>query len=489
MANIPEFISVLRWTRDTAYPEINTKHSAVLVSAAAALASEQASAISESNASDSESAASASATASEQSRVASAEKAGEAGVSAEAALASEQSAAADALIITTARESMKEPTGFNHSFPDQLGILQLCIVDPDDNTRFIIYGIDQNNDNIAKTNPLRSAATWYEGTAIGALVEHQIAQSPVDGITPITWWIDGLKYERTTIDIVNITVQSGIHYYYRDTVGLKEQIAFNSDLFKKYAYTAAIYGNAGTGEKVVFANERHGITMDGATHWLHHIDDGTAYGSGLGLVGLAIGSGVYTQIDGGEYIDEDISRIAPVQTNSPFWWIGGDTWRGLNDGLDLAYITNLRPNYNINVAGTWSLQEIANGKHTLIHFFVTNDVEFPVVKILGQAEYGNSADAKDGALNELKSMTLHGVPSPEFLPLFTIILDDAGNLVATDSGDLYVDWRQSDLTSTQGSGDTLPSQLGNDNKFLQTSGTNASWIDVDAYLGLVFEGL
>ena len=396
---------------------------------------------------------------------------------------------ADATYVREAREAMVEPTGYNLAFPDELGILELAVEDPVDNTKYYIYGIDENNDLIATRNELKIGSLWGDGTAIDYTKTHQLAQYPVDGITPITWWIAGTKYTRDTIEILTLTPVSGKHFFYRDEIGLKETTTFHTDILESLAYTSSIYGNASDGLKIVFANERHGINMPGASHKLHHMTEGTEYVSGYGLVGLASGSGVYTQIDSGRYMDEDIDRITPIQFNSPFWHIEGAVWTGANDGLLLAHITTTRPDYNLNTAGTWSIVEIANSKFCLIHFFATNDVEFPVVKILGQNEYNNSTDARNGALAELQTLELAGLPAEEYVPLYTIILDSSGNLVLTDSGDLYVDWRQLDITASAGSGDTLPSQAGNDNKFLQTNGSVPAWIDIDVYLGTVYEGV
>lgn len=399
-----------------------------------------------------------------------------------------QNAEENALYVKEAREAMGDPTGFNLSVPDELGIIELAIENPDESTEFIIYGIDQNNDDIANRTEAKVSAVWGDGSSINSAIPYQFAQYPVDGNTPVTWWISGTKYTNDAIEVVDIVVESGKHFFYRDADGLKTTTTYNTDLLDIYAYVSALYGNADTGAKVVFANERHGIDMSGASHKLHHLTEGTEYVSGYGIVGLAESSGVYTQLDSGRYFDEDIDRITPIQTDSPFWYIVGGIWVGVTDGLNLG-IVGTRTNYNENVAGTWQLTEIGAGTYCLMHIFVTNDVEFPCVKILGQNEYASVADARAGALVELQSMVLTGLPSEEYAPLYTVILDDAGDLVLTDTGDLYQDWRTVSIKAIAGSGDTLPSQAGNADKFLQTDGTIPNWVDIDAYLGTVYEGL
>lgn len=41
-----------------------------------------------------------------------------------------------------------------------------------------------------------------------------------------------------------------------------------------------------------------------------------------------------------------------------------------------------------------------------MHFVLTNDAEFPVVKILGQNLYNSVSDAQTGILNEANSLVL-----------------------------------------------------------------------------------
>jgi len=387
--------------------------------------------------------------------------------------------AADAEIyVRKAREAMNEPTGFNHDIVAELGIMELAVVEAPATT-YTVHKIDQNN----AFSKLTGQTNWGNGDVIDIANPYQFSIYPVDGITPVTWWIAGTKYTNSGRQTVIPDIVSGEHYFYMDATGLNYMLESAATIFRDYAVCAFAYGNATTGEKVIFANERHGIKMDGDTHVWAHLTQGTQYISGFGISGLAVGSSTYTQVDGGWIKDEDINILPGISTNTPFWYMDGDAWRGVADGLDLAYITNIRPNYNEYTGATWKLTEIGLGKYTLVHIFATNDSEFPVVKVLGQNEFLNAADAKDAALIELKQLFLVGLPALEFVPLYSIILNSSGNLTLTGSGDLYVDWRQTDITASQGSGDVLPSQAGNANKFLQTNGSVPSWVDV-TYLNL-----
>ena len=479
---IPEFISVLRWIRDTAYVTIVSLAEQVATNTTLALGYKD-------SAEDSATSATASAViTTADAETTTADKAVVLAAK-DVVQAAELSVVGDADYIRDARIATGDPTGYNLKIPDELGILELCVEDPLDNTKYNIHGIDQNNDVIATRNVLKVGSLWGDGSAIDTNNTHMLAQYPVDGVTPITWWIDGTKYTSDTIEVVVLTPTTGKHFFYRDEIGLKELGAFSTDLFELYAYTSSLYGNATTGDKVVFANERHGINITGSAHKLHHMTEGTEYVAGFGVVGLAEASGVYTSIDSGRFMDEDIDRITPVQTNSPFWYIDGGDWIGLNNGLTLGYITGTYVNYNQNVSGNWQLTEVGATDYMLIHMFATNDAEYPCVKILGQATYNNASDARAAASGELTNLFLAGLPAEEYIPLYSIIIDADGLLVLNDVGDLYIDWRQTVLNATSGSGDTLPSQAGNTGEFLQTDGANASWVDIDLYLGTQLEAL
>jgi hypothetical protein len=71
---------------------------------------------------------------------------------------------------------------------------------------------------------------------------------------------------------------------------------------------------------------------------------------------------------------------------------------------------------------------------------------------MGQNTYQNVKDARSGANNEIASLVLSGLPSPELRPIATVIYQTGayGNtvnakIVTTDDGSNYVDWRSNEL--------------------------------------------
>src|SRR6056297_3332895 len=104
--------------------------------------------------------------------------------------------------------------------------------------------------------------------------------------TDYEFYSDLNKYISTG-DSVVIANTEGLHYIYYDTSGtLVETTTFNPQIITRWAFTAAIYWDATNNEAILFEDERHGNTMDSATHIYNHVTFGTRYETGLGLTNL-----------------------------------------------------------------------------------------------------------------------------------------------------------------------------------------------------------
>lgn len=299
------------------------------------------------------------------------------------------------------------------------------------------------------------------------------------------YYIDGVK---TTVAITkNFTISDteGMHFiYFSDNTGtLSEMPFFSLDLLESGAYCTAIYWDATNKKLIYFADERHGLTMDSATHAYLHTVNGARYMSGFALSGFntdGLGSdnaSARFACEGGSLRDEDLLHTivdGTPQTLSPIAQIpvlyregpDGD-WR-IKAADDYPVIYNGTAGYTGTLlpfnewtgspAG-WQLTEVANTNFVMTHYFATNDVYIPVIGIQGQAEYNTIIDAYNGALSELNSLA--GLPFQEFVPLGTVIWEvnnTYSNAVKarirkTDGGEDYVDWRTTDtFTSAVGGG-------------------------------------
>jgi hypothetical protein len=112
------------------------------------------------------------------------------------------------------------------------------------------------------------------------------------------------------------------------------------------------------------------------------------------------------------------------------------------------YSGTIRPAYNYNNGTGWTLAEIPNNQFVLMHILATNDIETPVITVLGNT-YPTKSAAREGTKTELRDMT--GLPFLEFVKLGSIIFETANSytnhpkarIVSTDTGETYLDYRTS----------------------------------------------
>lgn len=304
-------------------------------------------------------------------------------------------------------------------------------------------------------------------------------------VTSFEFYIKGVKYIRSAPESITIPNTDGNHYiYYNENGDLDSTTVFTSAIIEQFAFVAVVYWNSSTSSHTYFAEERHGITMDGVSHAYLHTVFGARYLSGLALQGFSVdGSGnlaAHAQFtaDTGSLRDEDILHILPAALQIPILYRQGSLWRKkpansypvIYNGTAGYTGANGRLPYNQFIAGNWQLTEISNSSYVLVHFFGTNDIDNPIVGIHGINEYNSIAAARLGANAEITSLA--GLPFAEFVAIGSVIFESAtgyGNIpkarvVSTDLGASYVDFRGTQLYTPAGEATThgLLSGLGND---------------------------
>jgi hypothetical protein len=313
-------------------------------------------------------------------------------------------------------------------------------------------------------------------------------------------YIKGQKFTKEE-ESIEISTDSGNHYiYYNESGVLVDNTIFDPSIFSDNALVSIVYWNNETNSHVYFAEERHGLTMDGATHTYLHTVFGARFISGLALDNFQIdGTGdddadAQFTSDLGKIRDEDLLIEIAQQNEIPILYRDGSLWRKkAADSYPLIYsgsagyvgLDEGRIAYNYFDGTSWSLAEAGNNSFVLVHFFGTNDKDNGVVGVQGIAEYGNITDARNAASTEITSLS--GLPFAEFVPVGSVIFEtaDSYNVVTNPTkartrsidGADYVDFRGTQLYTPAGEATThsLLSGLANDDhtQYLLASGSRA----------------
>lgn len=228
-------------------------------------------------------------------------------------------------------------------------------------------------------------------------------------------YIQGVKQSISSTLSVTIPNTTGSYFIFINNLGqLNYQATFTPSLLNSVAYTAYIYWNAAINQLVTFGEERHGITMDSATHGYLHTSRGTQLISGAAIGYTTNGSGAsnadaQVSISDAQVRDEDILAnirhssspsanfeqvLSPV-AKIPVYYRSGSAWvRDTATDYPLKQ-GSVRAQYNLNTNGSWSLVDAsANGKFLVSYVFVSTDVNYPVFAILGQDQYASLSDAQ-----------------------------------------------------------------------------------------------
>ena len=280
---------------------------------------------------------------------------------------------------------------------------------------------------------------WTDGTRTFSI-------SVTAGQNSYHFWCDGTKITKTTTQSVVIPDVTGIYYIYFDNDGNLQYVLDSSiptEAFYEYALTGIVRWNK-TQNSGGAGDERHGIVMGGATHLANHETFGALYVRGLDIEGLAGGSKTYTQTTSGVYRDEDIRHSLPAQSTHPYMYRLGTAgeWTtvaatnevGLKEGGDTWY------SWNEWTGATWQLTEGGVLSDYFITFFVGSPSIIAgtgIVKIVGHNAYANVATARAAIESELSTLRLEGLPGPEIVFLYAVIVKRNGELQELSDGSLY----------------------------------------------------
>lgn len=254
-----------------------------------------------------------------------------------------------------------------------------------------------------------------------------------------TFYVRGIRHTKTAPESIQIANTSGANFFHFDVSG--QLVVLSSPQFLTHAYIAYVYWDAINSKATVFAEERHGITMDAATHSYLHNALGTQYIGGFDignytLVGTGSSNADATfSLTNGILFDEDI-RINVVHSSTPTAQFEQEltpitkTQKVYKTGASGVWVSDVASDYPVKVvstrigfnevvSGSWTVTEANEGAYVAVWIFSTNDVRHPVVSFLGQRQDATIEDADIN--NKVSSLNLLGFPATEFKVLYRLL--------------------------------------------------------------------
>jgi hypothetical protein len=241
-------------------------------------------------------------------------------------------------------------------------------------------------------------------------------------------YVAGKKYTKTS-ESITFTDTEGLWFFYYDISGVltASQTPWG---FDDTAQVALLYWDATNNVSLDLADERHGCTMDWATHHYLHSTVGTRYMNGLAASGYVLNSDVNANVrfafEAGAIADEDLDISIAAQAEPaqiPVLYRNGATglWRRAAT-TDYPYLTTGtgRIAYNLDTAGTWSQAEVANGDFCAYWIFATDGQNYPLVAIQGQRQDTSLANAQNN--NTYASLAFGTLPYAEIKLLYRVIV-------------------------------------------------------------------
>lgn len=281
-------------------------------------------------------------------------------------------------------------------------------------------------------------------------------------------WCVGRKYDKYISESVTIPNETGLYYIYFDTAG---QLQYRAGYFDwgQDTPTAYVYWNTHTQKAEFFADERHGITMDWQTHEYLHRTRGAAIANGFDASNFDVSTNdgntdeqAQLDISNGTFFDEDlqvdIEHSLTPEDNTwqqqlqgpariPVFYRSGTGWVEDNPTDFPVKKVTLHPGYNSNVGGNWSVTELGANTYGIQWIVATNQLNYPVLSIMGQQQYANVGQAEAASWAD---MDLDGLPIVEIRVLYKIIFRATGSNTPGCYFDQIDDYRNalSNATST-----------------------------------------
>jgi len=291
----------------------------------------------------------------------------------------------------------------------------------------------ESNEPMGFVDRLESAISFNNVTRV-------LSISPVGASFSV--YCKGQKYIFTNTKTVQIPNATGLYYVYFDPVG---NIYAKTTFFdwENDAMVAYVYWNATISEAIYISDERHGFTLDWATHEYLHRTRGAVLANGFSAANYtttgdgSLNTDAQIDIGNGTFFDEDL-QIDIIHSNTPtantweqilqgparipvFYMLGDSVWyKTTPTTVPLKLGTTLAQyNYFNTTSGLWELVE-CNKKYTGVCIIATNNLTYPVIAIMGQANENQLDDILAFSFYDLQ---LPHFPSVEYRPLYKVVYE------------------------------------------------------------------
>jgi len=273
--------------------------------------------------------------------------------------------------------------------------------------------------------------------------ERKFSISPVSSSFEV--WVSGVSNTISSTQEITIPNTSDLYYITFQNNPAVLNVSTDFFIWDSQAPTAYINFNSSAPTEYMLFDERHGVTMDWATHEYLHRTRGAAIANGftIGNFNTIPSNGtnntnVQFSIANGTFFDEDLQVDIENGTSGSGVWTqplsptvelpviyqlsSGNVWRKDNPTtIPLKYTGSPgTPFYNLNTNGTWSLQSVANNEYFIQWICATNMVTTPVISIMGQAKYNNANQYKNASWDDLD---LTNLPVVELRPLYKVVYE------------------------------------------------------------------
>lgn len=308
-----------------------------------------------------------------------------------------------------------------------LGIIEYCL----NAASGIYWRIDYDGTPSKHT----SETTFGDGTA---LADRTLVQYKCSGETNFNYWYTGDNIEVTTTKSLQLAVDAVVYVYYDSTGNMNVISQSGRRLIMKETLIAFIDDTTTFGCDPYFADERHGIDMDGQTHLRMHMVDKFRVVAHGEIVGLANNVKTFTSISEGLLGDEDIPMFIDAKSALPKMYKIGANWGTSNTDTNLALLDGGITQVNEITAGVGTLTDLLGNDRLSAVIIACNDSINPLRIMVGQTAYANRGEARDHIRSEWERLDLGGLPSPEMTAYFTVIVDKDGALETGLDGEIYV---------------------------------------------------